>query len=280
MATIGMLQGVHVLDLGIWRPAPFATQLLAELGASVTKVEPPGGDPMRVFPTLYETLNARKTIVERDLKDPDARAAVLDMATEVDVVVEGFRPGVTARLGVDYPGAARAPELDRPGVPAGDLAGGAYAAMAICAALVSVARTQRGTFIDVSMADVLFSWAAPETGGELASGDEPGSRFPGYGTFACADGFVTLGVVSEDHFWRALCEVLGIGEAAALDVTARAADGTALLVHQLIAAGVPIAPVLGAREATHLDQFVERGVSRVLGDGRVQLEHPVRFGDS
>ena len=48
--TSRLLAGVRVLDLSIWRPGPYATQLLVELGADVVKVEPPGGDPMRVFP--------------------------------------------------------------------------------------------------------------------------------------------------------------------------------------------------------------------------------------
>jgi crotonobetainyl-CoA:carnitine CoA-transferase CaiB-like acyl-CoA transferase len=330
VTSTDLLDGVRVLDFGIWRPAPFATQLLAELGATVTKVEPPGGDPMRVFPTLYRTLNSRKEVVERDLKDSDDRAAVLALAAECDVAVEGFRPGVTRRLGVDYDAlrsvnpsivycsisgygqtgplrevsghdlnyqawagllAARTPEITKPGVPVGDLAGGVYAALAICAAIIGCRRTGHGTYVDVSMADVLFSWAAPSPGGELSSGDEPGTGFPGYGTFACADGFITLGVVSEDPFWRALCEVLGLDDVAGLDVKARAAGAPALLarlnaeiarwdreslVHALTASGVPAAPVVDAAEAARLEHFVARGVSRPVDDG-VELDHPVRF---
>jgi crotonobetainyl-CoA:carnitine CoA-transferase CaiB-like acyl-CoA transferase len=331
VASTDLLDGVRVLDLGIWRPAPFATQLLAELGASVTKVEPPGGDPMRAFPTLYRALNGRKQIVERNLKERGDRADVLALASEVDVAVEGFRPGVATRLGVDYAAlraanpaivycsisgygqdgplrdasghdlnyqawtgflAARLPEIHTAGVPVGDLAGGVYAAMAVCAAIVGRARTGEGTYIDVSMADVLLSWAAPAPGGELASSDEPGEGFPAYGTFACVDGFVTLGVVTEDAFWRDLCSVLGLDDIAALDVRARAVDGRTLrsriagavgtwkrdeLVHALTGAGVPAAPVVDADEAARLEHFLARGVSRVVDD-TVELDHPVRFG--
>jgi crotonobetainyl-CoA:carnitine CoA-transferase CaiB-like acyl-CoA transferase len=337
----GPLAGVRVLDLGIWRPAPFATQLLADLGAAVTKVEPPGGDPMRMFPTLYRSLNHRKDVVELDLKDADGRAAVLELASQMDVAIEGFRPGVADRLGVgvgalraanpaivccsisgfgqdgplrDAPGhdlnyqawtgflAARAPEIHTSGVPVGDLAGGAYAALAICATLVgrrraggddTAARPDAGTVgaaIDVSMADVLLSWAGPEIGGALASSDDPGSGFPAYGTFACADGHVTLGVVSEDPFWVALCTTLGLGDVASLDVEARARDASTLrtrlddaiaprtrdeLVRELVAAGVPVAPVLGAREAMRDSAFAHRPVVR---DGiDVQPGLPLRF---
>ncbi|HEY8058181.1 MAG TPA: CoA transferase, partial [Acidimicrobiales bacterium] len=96
----GLLEGVRVLDLSIWRPGPYATQLLVEMGADVVKVEPPGGDPMRVFPALFADLNAGKRGAAVDLKDPAGRRAVLRRAAGADVVIEGFRPGVAVRLGV------------------------------------------------------------------------------------------------------------------------------------------------------------------------------------
>ncbi len=260
------LRGVRVLDLGIWRPVPYATQLLAELGADVTKVEPPGGDPMRVFGPLHDTLNGAKRAVELDLKTDGGRARLVGMMRDADVVIEGFRPGVAARLGAGFedalaanprviycsisgfgqdgplaaaPGhdlnyqawsgvlAARAPEVHTSGIPVGDLAGGAFAAMAICAALarrglVGVERFE-GERIDVSMADALVTWAGPDAGGELTEGESPGENFPGYGTFACRDGWVALGVVTEDPFWRALCAVLGLDDVADLDVVRRVA---------------------------------------------------------
>jgi crotonobetainyl-CoA:carnitine CoA-transferase CaiB-like acyl-CoA transferase len=101
-AGAGLLAGIRVLDLGIWRPVPYATQLLVEMGADVIKVEPPEGDPMRVFPDLFAILNAGKRAAAIDLKEPTERGAVLDLARDADVVTEGFRPGVAARLGVGY----------------------------------------------------------------------------------------------------------------------------------------------------------------------------------
>ena len=96
----GQLRGVRVLDLGIWRPVPYAAALLAELGAEVTKVEPPGGDPMRAFPALFEGLTKDKRCVTLDLKTDTGRREALDLAAGADVVAEGFRAGVAERLGV------------------------------------------------------------------------------------------------------------------------------------------------------------------------------------
>jgi crotonobetainyl-CoA:carnitine CoA-transferase CaiB-like acyl-CoA transferase len=95
-----LLANMRVLDFGQWRPAPYATQLLADLGAEVLKVEPPGGDPMRAFPAIFATVAGHKRSIVLDLKDDADRARALELATEADVVVEGWRPGVAARLGV------------------------------------------------------------------------------------------------------------------------------------------------------------------------------------
>jgi crotonobetainyl-CoA:carnitine CoA-transferase CaiB-like acyl-CoA transferase len=97
---VAPLSGVRVLDFTIWRPGPYATQLLCELGADVLKVEPPTGDPMRSYPSLFAALNAGKRGIALDLKDGDARAEALALAAEADVVVESYRPGVAERLGI------------------------------------------------------------------------------------------------------------------------------------------------------------------------------------
>ena len=101
--TTALLTGVRVLDLSIWRPGPYAASLLCALGADVLKVEPPGGDPMRQYPGLFEDINAGKRSIVLDLKDPDDRNRSLELAAEADALVEGFRPGVMARLGLGEP---------------------------------------------------------------------------------------------------------------------------------------------------------------------------------
>ena len=105
----GPLAGVRVVDLSRLLPGAFATQMLAELGAEVLKVEDPaGGDPMRHLPPLLDgrgiydlLLNRGKKSITLDLKSP-ADAEVLDrLVATADVVVESFRPGTARRLGVD-----------------------------------------------------------------------------------------------------------------------------------------------------------------------------------
>lgn len=98
------LDGIRVLDLSIFTPGPFATQILADLGATVLKVEaPPHGDRERdVMPAYFQAYNRGKASVTLNLKDADDLALCHDLAREAHIVVEGFRPGVCDRLGVGF----------------------------------------------------------------------------------------------------------------------------------------------------------------------------------
>src|SRR5687768_15420791 len=97
------LAGVRVLDLSLQLPGPYATLLLRALGAEVTKVEPPGGDPVRVLdPPMYDRVNAGKDVRELDLRTRAGRAELHELAAACGVFVEGFRPGVAGRLGFAY----------------------------------------------------------------------------------------------------------------------------------------------------------------------------------
>src|SRR4051794_34088965 len=108
----GLLDGMRVLDAGIWRPMPHATQMLADLGADVLKLEPPGGDPMRTFPELFADIASHKRSVLIDLKTDAGRAQALDLAADAHVFTEGWRPGVAERLGLGYDAVrARNPEI-------------------------------------------------------------------------------------------------------------------------------------------------------------------------
>jgi len=108
-----MLDGVRVVDLTRLLPGPYATQLLADLGADVVKVESPEGDYARyATPRLdgeggiFSMVNRGKRSVALDLKDDDGLDAFYALLDEdgwdADAVVEGFRPGVADRLGIGY----------------------------------------------------------------------------------------------------------------------------------------------------------------------------------
>lgn len=105
----GPLEGVSVLDLTRVMSGPYATMMLADMGAEIIKVELPGvGDEARHFGPYVDgvsayfcLLNRGKRSVAVDLKQPEGVKLVRDIAAGADVVVENFRPGVTARLGLD-----------------------------------------------------------------------------------------------------------------------------------------------------------------------------------
>lgn len=98
------LAGIRVLDLTELLPGPFATQMLADMGAEIIKIERPGvGDSARsMLPSTYRMVNRGKCSVTLDLKSPDGREALLRLMKEADILVEGYRPGVMKRLGADY----------------------------------------------------------------------------------------------------------------------------------------------------------------------------------
>jgi len=97
------LDGLKVLSLAEQYPGPYATLLLADLGADVIMIErPKGGDPARQFPSFFAALNRNKRSVALDLKTPEGRAALQRLAAGADVLLEGYRPGTMARLGLGH----------------------------------------------------------------------------------------------------------------------------------------------------------------------------------
>jgi crotonobetainyl-CoA:carnitine CoA-transferase CaiB-like acyl-CoA transferase len=111
----GALEGLRVLDFSTLLPGPMATLLLAEAGAEVIKVERPGrGDDMRgYFPrwgedgASFALLNRGKRSIALDLKSPADRQRLEPLVRFADVLVEQFRPGVMARLGLGYEDVAK-----------------------------------------------------------------------------------------------------------------------------------------------------------------------------
>jgi CoA:oxalate CoA-transferase len=241
----GPLAGLLVADFSINLPGPFCTQQLRRLGARVIQAEPPGGDPLRTFaPGSFAALAEGKERIRIDLKSEAGRQQGLALGAEANVVVEGWRPGVAERLGVDYARIAAVnprvvycsisgygqsgPMAGRPGhdinyaavagalellstngLPAGDLSAAMNAALQITAALRAAERTGQGQHLDVSITGSLRQWVQ-------AVGGASYERFldvydmPHYGEFETEDGRVlTLGIAHEERFWRNLMTALG-----------------------------------------------------------------------
>ncbi len=328
------LEGVRLVDLTTQMPGPYCSMLLADLGADVVKVEPPAGDRLRAYRPMFDAVNRGKRSVALDLKRPEAREVLHRLARTADLMLEGFRPGVAARLGADYATVSRlnpgiiycaisgfgqdGPERDRPahdlnylalagvlglevgvaGAPSpppvlvSDLAAGQFAAIALLAALLGRRAGGPGQFIDLSMTDGAVGWVATELA-RLGAGGRPPERpnvtgAPHYGVFRTADGrFVTLGIVYEDHFWRACCDVLGLPEWRGLGHAERLARHDEIRSHlAAVFAGatrdewtarfsgrdVPFAPVLELPEVLAWPQFRHRGLFTPHG-----VALPMRF---
>src|SRR5580693_2728852 len=115
----GAYAGLRVLDLGQGVAAPYCAMLLAMHRAEVIKLEPLAGDRSRGLGTRYGDHTAMSAHYNRgkrglalDLKAPAAREIAFSLAARADIVIEGFRPGVAARLGLGYDGLrARSPRL-------------------------------------------------------------------------------------------------------------------------------------------------------------------------
>jgi crotonobetainyl-CoA:carnitine CoA-transferase CaiB-like acyl-CoA transferase len=231
------LRGTTVADLSRYLPGPYASRELLRLGALVVKIEPPDGDPLRhSSPGPYEELNRGKEILTWNARG-EAPPAILH---EADVVLEGFRPGVWERLGVelspatilcsitgfggDGPRAAQAghdlnylgyagvladtaPSL--PPVQVADLAAGAQAAVIeILAALLERSQSGRGGRIVVSMTHGSHRLAAHRLAGEAVPRLLTGG-IACYRIYETADGRHLTVAALEPRFWRRLCELLG-----------------------------------------------------------------------
>jgi crotonobetainyl-CoA:carnitine CoA-transferase CaiB-like acyl-CoA transferase len=240
---------------------PHATQILADLGAEVLKVEPPGGDPMRGYREIFASVARGKRSIELDVRAEPGRARALELAAAADVVCESWRPGVADRLGLGYdaviavnptviycslsgygqdgplrdtPGhdvnfqalagalAAREGEPAVPRLPVADLEGGTMCALLVCAAWARRIATGVGERIDVAMTDVVAWWVGTHTG--TAHRDAVGRTYgsPGYGLFETRDGrWLALGVLAEQRLWDAICRALALDDLIGVDFAAR-----------------------------------------------------------
>ena len=114
----GPLEGIKVIELGVWVAGPAAGGILADWGADVIKVEPPTGDPARMFGRMlgiesgesppFEMDNRGKRSIVLDLATEDGRATALELITTADVFVTNVRPGALRRFGLEFESVAAA----------------------------------------------------------------------------------------------------------------------------------------------------------------------------
>lgn len=212
---------------------------MREFGATVTKVEPPSGDPLAAgAPQWYSALTAGQHVVALDLKDSGDRAKLDELLATADLLITSMRPSALARLGlaqlhetfprlslveiVGHRGdAAEAPGHDlnyqacdgtlnppqMPRVPVADMLGAERAVSASLVALLSRAVTGTGRCHQVVLEEAAARAGDAIRYGLLGDCALLGGAFPGYGIYPCADGYVALGAI-EPHFFARTLQVL------------------------------------------------------------------------
>ena len=237
------LSDITVLDLSWTLPGPYCTQLLGDMGARVIKIErPDGGDYLRtLMPATFNAVNRGKRSVIVDIKQPHGKEVLRQLLAGSDILIEGFRPSVLARLGLatevlqaDYPtlvicsisgwgkgnllseryghdlnyrglaGAIGENEVRSGGASellVADFSAGLTAATAILAALHRRNVTGMGAVIDLAIADIMLQWSAIQNWGTPTSRSRLRSSSPGHGIFTTQDQKMLTLGLIEDSIW-------------------------------------------------------------------------------
>lgn len=237
-----ILQGYKILLLALNLPGPVAAARLAGWGAHVTKIEPPGGDPLAsVCSDWYAALCAGLDVLSLDLKAQENRSRFEALLGESDLLLTSLRPSALTRLGLGWEDLhRRCPNLcqiaitgypspdERPGhdltyqaslglvtppqLPVtllADLAGAERAASAGLALLLGRERGQGAGYLEVSLAEAARDFAAPLKYGLTHPEGALGGGLPVYNLYPAQDGWIALAAL-EIHFWEALAGELGL----------------------------------------------------------------------
>jgi crotonobetainyl-CoA:carnitine CoA-transferase CaiB-like acyl-CoA transferase len=333
------LRNLKCLDLSRQLPGPFCSLMLADLGVDVLVIAAPN-DAMGIGIPLVQRNKRSMTL---NLKSAEGREIFQKLAADADIILEGFRPGVTARLGIDYPTMAKlnprlvycsisgygqdGPYRDKVGhdinylgyagvlgvsgmagnpptimpVQVADIGGGALmAAVGVLAALMAREHTGKGQYVDISMMDGSLLWnvfhtlmyfvrdAQPARGTTQLTGHNPC-----YAVYETKDGrYVTVGAL-EPHFWRNLCQQLGVeefipdqfAEGERREEMLRVIRGKFLektraeWLAQLDPVDICFGPVNDIPEAFNDPQVKHRGLVQEIG-GRTLLASPLKLSDT
>jgi alpha-methylacyl-CoA racemase len=241
MSNHTLLRGIKVVSLCINTPGPVAASRLAKLGAHVTKVEPPTGDPLRMYvPQWYASLTEGQTIVMLDLKQPAQRAQLDELLASADLLLASFRPSALKRLHLDweslharhlklcsvgiigYPAPheeksghdltylAEAGLVQPPELPASlfvDLAGAERTVSQSLAVLLNFARTGQAQHSLVSLFECAQELRAPMTAGLTGRGKLLGGKLPLYGVYQASDGWIAVAALEPQFAQRLLLEL-------------------------------------------------------------------------
>lgn len=237
------LEGLRVVSTALNLPGPAACARLRELGAAVTKVEPPAGDPFeRYCPAWYARLHEGVTILRLDLKSGAGRAALDTRLAEADLLLTAQRPAALARLGLDPASlAARHPRLcavaitghaaphedlaghdltymaaaglvTPPALPPtlfADMAGSERAVSLALALVIRRERTRRGSAATAPLEEAATLLAGPRDEGLTKPGALLGGGNAAYNVYATKRGWIAVAAL-EPHFERSLAAALGL----------------------------------------------------------------------
>lgn len=236
------LSGVRVVTLAPNLPGPVAAHRLVALGATVTKVESPAGDPLAAAsPGYYRELVEGQEVRTLDLKDAADRGTFSGLLEDADLLLTSSRPRALSRLGLAWPELHAAhPRLcqvavvghvggdaDRPGhdltyqaeagtllpphlptLPVADLLGAERVVADAAALLFAASRTKVGLYREVSLAGAVGDAAASVRHRLTGPGSVLGGGLPGYGIYQASDGWVAVAAI-EPHFLARLGEESG-----------------------------------------------------------------------
>ncbi len=239
------LRDFKVLTLALNVPGPVTAARLVGLGASVTKIEPPSGDPLaQVCPDWYQSLSRHQEIIQLDLKSSDNRSQLEQLLKPCDLLLTASRPKALTRLDLDWPTLhqryprlsqvaivgssgeqadlpghdltyqARLGLLNPPALPrtlVADLAGAEQAVGAALALLLARERDGTGGYRQVALAEAAAAFAEPLNYGLTTPGGMLGGGLPEYNLYRTRQGWVALAAL-EPHFWQRLQQALGLSQ--------------------------------------------------------------------
>ena len=241
-----LLRGIRIVSLALNAPGPAAAARLAQMGAEVTKVEPPRGDALsHAAPQWYEQLCKGQHVLKLDLKDRGGKQELENLLVNADLLLASFRPSALKRLGLDWESLNErhprlcfvgiighpSPDEERSGhdltyqadfgllrppqMPSSlfiDLAGAERAVSMALALLNKAARTGEAGCAWVSLYECARNLSEPLKAGLTRPGGLLGGGYPFYGFYQASDGWVAVAAL-EPHFAERLLAELDLKKA-------------------------------------------------------------------